>query len=236
MHLKDDSLGSLLGNYWNWNVEFYQKEGWYANKNIFINKIKENLGLANKYLEEDIAAGRKKLIYLDFLLALQYSLADLRYFFSQENQENDLSKDKLPLRVWLSLVDLDFFIHFDFNKKNISTLIKNKDMFLQNFIALNLTLGSLFRNTFKDESFQKSLIRHLFSSVFKMEDEILFDKILLLSKLHNDWKDLYDKSQPNINSLFLREYSECFSNWILNLKRLHPNIVEVIKNSVVYLN
>lgn len=113
-HLKFDDINSIFDNYWKWNFNYYQKKGYYSSQENFLFKIKDNIGLANRYLENDLAEKQVQLLYLDFLLALHHSLKDLEYFVTLNNPDYS-SQPAIP-SLWLSLVDLSFFYHFDEKK------------------------------------------------------------------------------------------------------------------------
>ena len=92
-HIKSDDLCSVLNTYWKWNIGYYKKKKYYANQKILNFKIKDNIGLAHRYIEEDIASKNYQLLYLDFLLTLHHSLRDFEYFISQNNQKDSNSLD-----------------------------------------------------------------------------------------------------------------------------------------------
>ena len=226
-HLRRDDIYSVLNNYWKWNLAYYQKEKHYSPPKNLAFKIKDNLGLANRYLEEDIASRRYQLLYLDFLLSLHHSLRDFEYFISQNNQENGAS----PLSSWLSLLDLTFFYHFNSGKRNLSTLMPEESAFLQNFFALNLVLGRFIQERFKNEKFKKILYKHLFLSVYKINDSYLLDKLLNLVEFHQDWGGLFKKEHPYLNISFLENLSINFQEWLKDLTSRYPELVQMIKVS-----
>lgn len=228
-HLKRDNIKSLLDNYWRWNLHYYQEKDSYSSQNNFLFKVKDNIGLANRYMENDIKEKRFRLLYLDFLLAIHHSLRDLEYFFFQNNL---VESDKPTiLSLWLSLLDLTFFCHFNSGEDNLSTLIPKRNSFFQNFIALNLILGRVIENGFKSDKFKRTLYKHLFLSVYKLHDELLLDKLLNLIKAHYDWDDIFKKNQPNLDSSFLKNISLNFNNWLGVLTYRFPEIITLLENS-----
>lgn len=116
-HLRNDDICSILNSYWRWNSGYYQKKRYYSNLKSFVFKVKDNIGLANRYIEEDIVSKRYQLLYLDFLLALHHSLRDFEYFISQNNQKNLYITDSSLSYFWLALLDLTFFYHLNSKKK-----------------------------------------------------------------------------------------------------------------------
>jgi glycosyltransferase involved in cell wall biosynthesis len=230
-HLRSDDIHSILNSYWKWNLAYYQKKKYYYNSRNFIFKVKDNIGLANRYIEEDIVSERYQLIYLDFLLALHHSLKDFEYFISQNNQKNSDIRDSTLPYFWLALLDLTFFYHLNSKKKNLSTLMPKANAFLQNFFSLNLILGRFIQNKFRNNKFKKILYKHLFLSVYKISDNGLLDRLLNLVELHQDWSGLFRKKQSNLNTSFLKGLSVNFQKWLENLTHRFPEIIRMIEIS-----
>lgn len=230
LHLKSDNISSLLDSYWKWHLGYYQKKGYYATLDRLAFKIKDNIGLANRYLEEDIVSRKKQLIYLDFLLAIHHSLRDFEYFISQNMREKDNARCS-SLSVGLNLLDLTFFYHFCSLQNNLSTLMPQKDAFLQNFLALNLLLGRFIRENFKNNNFRNVLYKHLFLSLYRLSNPYLLDKLSNLVELHCDWQDLEKKKHPNLNIIFLKNIFLTFQDWLHRVKSQHPDIIRLIENS-----
>ncbi|MFA4853727.1 MAG: glycosyltransferase family 2 protein [Candidatus Omnitrophota bacterium] len=230
-HLREDDLFSLLNNFWRWHFAFYVEEGFYKNPERFAFKIKDNIGLANRFLEEDLNNERYKLIYLDFLIALHHSLRDFDYFNfpGSQGQFNIAMHSKVSF--WLSLLDLTFFYHFDCSKRNLSSLIQKEDTFPQNFLALGLILSIFMRMKFSDREFNKTLHRHLLFSVYKIRDDRLLDRFFNLSQLHQDWSGLIKKQQVNLNSGFLEVLLLNFKSCIESLASRFSGISKLIENS-----
>ena len=94
-HLKSDDICSVLDTYWEWNSSYYKKTKCYSNlKNLNL-KIKDNIGLMNRYIEDDIDSGRLQLIYLDFLLLFHHSYKDLLCYNYLSNQEKVAIRNEL---------------------------------------------------------------------------------------------------------------------------------------------
>lgn len=230
-HLKSDNLGTILDNYWNWNLAYYRKRKWYTDKKNFMLKIKDNLGLSNRYIEEDIACQRQELVYLDFLLALHHTLRDFRYFISRHNQKHSADCDNAALSRWLALLDLTFFYHFDSLKSSLSTLMPKSESFLQNFFALDLILYGIIQDKFKKNKFKKMFFKHLFLSVCKINDNHLLDKLMNLVELHPDWDGLLKKKQPNLDAAFLKNLILNFEEWLNDLVYRFPGVIPIVESS-----
>lgn len=232
-HLRKDNLSSLLNNFWKWNLAYYIKEGFYKTPEKFAFKVKDNIGLSNRFLEEDLKNKRYKLIYLDFLVALHHSLRDFDYFnFRGEQKEFNLAAPS-KMSIWLSLLDITFFYHLDHAKKKLTTLIPKENSLQQNFFALNLILSIFTKTKFRDKKFNKILYKHLFLSVYKIKDRRLLNKLFNLMELHQDWSGLLKKEQPNIDKRFLEVLSFSFEEWVGNLLYRFPEINTLIKKSAV---
>ena len=232
-HLRKDDLSSLLNNFWKWNLAYYIKEGFYKNPERFAFKVKDNIGLSNRFLEEDLKKKRYELIYLDFLVALHHSLRDFDYFSSQGEQKEFNLAAPSKMSIWLSLLDLTFFYHLDHTKTRLDTLIPKEDTLQQNFFALNLILSVIIKAKFKGKEFNKRLCRNLFQSVYGIDDKCLLDRLLNLTELHRDWSGLLKKKQPNIDKRFLEVLSSSFEEWVGSLLYRFPEISTLIRKSAV---
>ncbi|MFA5231087.1 MAG: glycosyltransferase [Candidatus Omnitrophota bacterium] len=228
-HLKEDNVNSLLNTFWKWNHAFYVQEGFYENPGKFIEKIKDNIGLANRFLNEDIAKDKSELVYLDFLTALHHSFRDFEYFSSRSTGRGFEMEPPFKLSLWLSLLDLTFFYHFDGNKKRLSSLLPEKDASQQNFLALSLILYDFIKRKFTDKTFRKMFYSHLLSSLYKIEDKLFLKKLFNLLESHNDWSMLIKKGQDNLNRGFLEALLVNLRNWIEHLTTSCPEIVKFIE-------
>lgn len=227
-HLRYDNICSLLNSYWRWNLGYYLKEGYYSSPEKFIFKLKDNVGLANRYIEEDFRCRRYRLLYLDFLLALHHSLRDFEYFIFQNNQNNS---SYTPLSFWLSLLDLTFFYHFDSERDDMRSLMSEKFRFLQNFFALNLIFGRFVQDNFKNNQFVKILYHHLLLSVYNVNNACSLDKLLNLVELHRDWSGLINRQHPSLNILFLQNLFLNFKECLESLIRCYPDLTQRVEFS-----
>ncbi len=228
-HLKFDDIYSILNTYWRWNIDFYKKKKYYANQKSLNFKIEDNMGLAYRYIEEDIASRNYQLLYLDFLLTLHHSLRDFEYFIHQDDHK--YSNYPGPLSFWLSLLDLNFFYHIDASRRNLSTLIKKSDIFLQNFFALGLVLSECIEQNFRSDAFNRILYKHLLLSIYKIKDDYLLERLLNLINLNKGWKELLKKKQPNLNHEFLEVFYFAFQKLLKELILRFPKIIQMIEIS-----
>ena len=216
-HLRTDTISTVFNAYWNWHASYYRKEGYYNDLNAFIFKVQDNIGLANRYLEEDIALQRHKLLYLDFLLAFHHSLRDLEHFIAPGQQPREFGLEHSMLPHWLALFDLTFFCHFDSSKARLSTFLSCENSFLQNILAMNLILGRSLKDRFSTQ-FQENLYKHLSLSMHISTHPLLSQKLAEMAELHPDWSVLFKKSQPHLNSSFLERIYESITRWIDTLE------------------
>jgi len=230
-HLRRDDLYSLLNNFWKWNFAYYIRKGFYRDTERFDLKIKDNIGLSNRFLEEDLKNKRFDLIYIDFLIALHHTLRDFDYFSFQGKQREFNIALRSKVSTWLSLLDLTFFYHLNHSKSKLTTLIPKENIFQQNFFALGLILSIFMKAKFKDKKFIKTLYGHLLLSVYKIHDDQLLNRLLNLSELHLDWSGLVKKKQMNINKRFLGVLSLNFKDWVEVLIYRFPNITTLIEKS-----
>jgi len=227
-HLRNDDICSILNSYWKWNLGYYQEKRYYSNQKSFIFKIKDNFGLAYRYIAEDIASQRFQLLHLDFLLALHHSQKDFDYFILQNKQKDFNILEYSLWSFWLALLDLTFFHHFEPKENNIPTLMSRENIPLQNLLALNLLLDRTIQSKFKDNKFKKILYKHLYLSIYKINNTYLLDKLLNLVELHQDWSGLFRKKQPNLNAVFLKTLSSGFQKWLEDLEYVYPGIIQMI--------
>jgi glycosyltransferase involved in cell wall biosynthesis len=226
-HLKCDNINSLLDTYWKWNLGYYQKNDFYSCEKKFLFKIKDNIGLANRYLETDIKKKRKQLLYLDFFLAMHHSLRDLEYFLNQEVINH--SYDSNIASLWLSLSDLLFFYHWGPLSSGRATFLPKENSFCQNFFAMSLILGKTVNDRFGKEKFKQILFKDLLFSTFKINDHLLVSN---LSNLRNRlWDVFLENNQSNIHNSFLKQISLYFKRWIESLISHYPGIIKWIEDS-----
>lgn len=232
-HLKKDDISSMLNTFWRWNLTYYQKNGYYSNQESLLSKLKDNIGLANRYLEDDLASQRYQLIYLNFLLALYLCLRDFEYFTFQSKWEDVHADNYSVLSFWLGLLDFTFFYHLDYREEKLSSLVPEieKNVFLQNVITLNLIIGRPVREKFDSRNFLKILYKHLLLSVYNINDMHLVDRLLNMSELHQDWSSIFEKKTSRLNIVFLENIFLDFKKWLDGLMFSHPGMNEMLEVS-----
>ena len=223
-HRKKDSLYSLFNTFWRWNFEFYLRQDYYSTEDKLVFKLNDNLGLANRFLEEDKKSKRSDLFYLDFLLAVHHSLKDFEYYISHGNPKQSGNQG---LSFWLSLLDLTLFYHLHPGKVALKSIVPGNNKIIQNFLALNLVLGQQIREIFKDEKIQRIIYKHLLFSLYGTNDPYLLDKIFNLVILHKDWSGLCDRNHPYLEQAFLKNLFFFFRKW---MRERISNSDELIKS------
>ncbi|NQT89938.1 MAG: glycosyltransferase family 2 protein [Candidatus Omnitrophica bacterium] len=223
-HQRRDSAYSVLSGYWNWHFPYYQKKGYYSSEKRLKAKIKDSIGLANRYMTEDIKARRYRLVYMDFLLGFHHVVKDFEYYLYQKNGARP---DATSLSCWLSLLDLTFSYHY-FRGKQLTSLAKKDLSFQQNFFAMNLVLGKVVRDHFS-RSLHKRLFRDILMTTYKIKDSKLVDKLHNLVTLHPDWNDLRKKNHPNLREYFLDAVYLNYHKWLNSLAASYPKAISMIE-------
>jgi len=228
-HLKQDDISSLFNTFWNWRREYYYEKKFFSDPESFLDKMKDNVGLANRYLEEDLTGHRAQLLYLDFFLAIHHSLKDLEHFIFRDTDENAAKKDP-KLSPWLALTDLTFFYHFAREQETISSLLYSREGFSLNFLALILALNRCIVDKFGETKFKRLLYKHLLFSIYKTQDDILLEKLLDLVGIYPDWLGLLEKEHPYLNRYFLKT-SRMIKTWLDDRKFQSPNLIKRLEAS-----
>jgi cellulose synthase/poly-beta-1,6-N-acetylglucosamine synthase-like glycosyltransferase len=232
-HLKKDNFFSVLNTFWNWNFAYHEKEGYYKDREGICRKAKENIGLANRFLEKDFKDKNFQLIYINFLLPIYLSLKDLFFIYNREIPIEGKLNKPLPI-LYLSLLDLTLFYHLDRNKKSLNTVISYKGKFFQNFLVFLILAGKIIMSRVNDSNFLKEYLRYFFGAFTKEKGkplEFLLDKSLSLLELHRDWSGFLDKKHPNLEQKMLKVFLKHFEEWLDNLVGRIPDIFNLIQLS-----
>lgn len=228
-HLKNDNINTLLNSYWRWHFNFYKIEKYYEDAEKFIFKIRDNLGLSNRYIEEDMASKRYDLLYLDFLLGIHHSLKDFEYYYSQKGKQNIPLEN--PFVLWLCSLDLTYFFHNGLDSSIQKTLISKENLSAYNFITLILVLNNFLDIHFRSLDFKKIFYRDLIFSVYKISNPDLLEKIMNLTTLGKDWKGLINKIPSDSGKDFLKVICDDLELWLGRLLGRFPDLPEKIMNS-----
>ena len=230
-HIKKDTVCSLFDSFWNWNFNYHEKKGYYKDTEHFCLKLNENIGLANKFLEEDLRYKRFPLITLDFLLALSLVLKDFSFLLHGDNSQ---SKSQDLLMLYLQLIDLTFFYHLDIHSRQLRTLIPPAAQYSQHSLALLLLVGSMLREKIDDPEALKAILYYCIK-IFSKREEIpafFLDKLVLLIASHDDWSDFFKKDHVNLERQLLACFVERFGEWLNKLEQNIPNIFILFKLTV----
>jgi glycosyltransferase involved in cell wall biosynthesis len=228
-HLKEDDIFSLFTTFWNWRREYYYEQNFFSDLDNFSGKMKDNVGLANRFLDEDLAGHQDPLLYLDFFLALHHSLMDLEHFIFRDTGANGAKKEP-RLSSWLALTDLTFFYHYAGQREAIPSLLFPKESFSLNFFAFILTLNRCIVDKFGGTKFKRLLYKHLLFSIYRVHDEVLLGKLLDLVEAHPDWTGLLKKDHPHLNRCFLQT-SQIIKKWLDEQKFRSPNLIKRLADS-----
>lgn len=214
-HLRRDTISSLFKTYWKWYFPFYQEEKFYTDEDRFFFKLKDNIGLSNRHIKEDIAAGMEKLLYLDFLLSIDHSFRDLHHFCYPDFY---CTQDNVHFLLWLSFVDLNLCVHLDPLTEELPTVISKENAFVQDFMAINLLLGRVIDCNFQNPEFLKQMYDDLLKSIYDIYDPVLANKLFDFFIKCSEWKKLGQKKQGNSYNRFLKIMFLLFDQWIPNLR------------------
>lgn len=202
-HMKKDNIRSLLNSHWNWHRFYYQQGGWFSEK--FSGKIAENIGLANRYLEEDLAADRHQLLYLDFLLALHYCFRDMLY----------VKKHPVvcsPTNVWGALMDLRLSASFGQANNGVFRFDLPETGFSADFLSGCLLLREALHQKFPDKEFSCKVYVHLLESIYGIKDYRLAELIRSFSEM--DWNWLLQGTYPLSSADFLAMMKKSVAGWL----------------------
>ena len=228
-HLREDSTLTLLNTYWQWYVAFYRQEKFYDTPERFWFKLEENLGTANRYLEEDLESGRKSLVFLDLLFAFHHSLRDLKHYLAQ--QQKGAGEEASGLTLWLVFVDIVFFSRFDADAACQRTLLRPSSAFEQNCFALAFVCGRFLEEKFPSEDFRKILFRSTLLVLFNIDDPVLCDRFLELIHDRPDWRSLLEKGHPYLDRVFLEKFFQIFVKYVERLMVRFPGVVAAAETS-----
>ena len=230
LHLKRDDMRSLLNSYWEWHKEYYLKKNYYSSKKNFADKLNDNVGLANRFIEEDISSGLVRLSYIDFILAIHHSLKDFEYYIIKRD-DNSINYDHSSMSAWFSLLDLDFFYHFDYDRDKMSTLLPADKLIMQNFLALIIVLNSIVFDKLRSYELKRILYNHLLLSLYNIGDNYLLNKILTLTTSDIDWGKLYKVRHPHLDGAFIETLFLRIQEWMNQLIFNIPDIANIIEKS-----
>ncbi len=226
-HLKQDTAASLLNTYWKWRHPYYKEQGFYQNQQRLMFKIKDNIGLANRYLQQDITL-QQDISYIDFLLAFDHCVRDFIYYIKQQGGKSaDLSRSSL----WLALHDLNFFYRFNKKQLAINTLLPKEHIITQNVLALILILGRTILERFGAKEFSVQLWNNIFECLFQIKDEQLSEQLFRCIERSPDWKDFLIKEHKNLDIDFLSSMSLELNRWFNSLIHNQPDVLFKIRNS-----
>ncbi len=228
-HHKRDNLYTLLNTYWKWHGEFYRQKRFYDSPDNFFDKMKDNTGLARRYLQEDLSCGRNELSYLDLLLLAHHSLKDLEYFIFRDSGEN-AAKNSPCLSSWLAMLDLDLCYHLAGNDVKIKSLLGLKESVSLNFIAFILMLDRHLVENFGDVDFRRLFYSHLYIASYGFADSVLLEKLFVVLEEHPDWPGLENKEHLYLDRCFLK-IIEMATHLIGDLMVDVPDFVRILRGS-----
>lgn len=232
-HFKQDTLSTLFNSYWQWHLFYYKKENFYSSSDNFLAKLKDNIGLANRYLTEDMQAGREQLLYLDFLLTLHHSIKDFEYFVFKDSKAEQPVNTALVL--WLSLFDLTFSYHYYADQDTLFSFMAEEGMFFQNTLGLMLVVGAILRGVFTSRKLREQIYLDFYRSFCPEPDySALLLRLSNLVERQPQWNQLCLKAHPYLDRGFLSGLTSELEKWMNSLKTMRPDIIKIIEKSAQY--
>ena len=232
-HIRKDSFFSVLDTFWNWNFGYHQEKGYYDGLEGIYLKIKENIGLGNRFIEEDFRKGKTRFLYLDLLVSIYLSLKDFFFLCNKMYPSPKISSERFYIS-YMSLIDLTFFYHLDSHNKSFRTFMPHRDRSFQNLLAFLLLTGKVLIKGKEDRVFLEELLRYFLESFVENKDadlDFLVKKLSLMVNLHKDWGGFLKKDHPNLDREFLRVFLRNFQKSWNSLTHSIPDLFKLIKES-----
>ncbi len=232
-HIREDDIHSLFNNFWRWQFYYHYEEGYYKDKSSLCLKCKENVGLANRFMEEDIIKDDVQLLYINLLLPLYLSLKDLLFFYNKE-EETYLIKDNLPFYiVYLLLLDLSFFYHLDFKQKQLRSFTLEEYSLLKNFFTCCLLFSSILGGRLRDGDLLKTAIKYYLTTFLRSRNDfdVLSEKILFMASAPHGWDGFTTKEHPHLERGFLKYFVDNFKRSIDGLSSSYPVFFDLVNSS-----
>lgn len=229
-HIKKDDILSLFSAFWNWNFVYHAKKGYYRNTQKLSLKMRENIGLANRFMLEDFSQKRLKLLYVNFLMSMCFFFKD--FIFVHNKADSALKAEDIPFSVlYFSLIDLTFFYHLDLRDSLSRTLLAKQAGFIQNFPAFFLLTGSVLKEKSVDPVFVKMTFEILLKKLLKKENNspaFLSERLISMISACDDWSGFLAKKHPNLNRKLLKIFIVDFNNWLDGLNAAIPDFFNLM--------
>ena len=232
-HIRRDSFFSVLDTFWNWNFGYHQEKGYYDGLEGIYLKIKENIGLGNRFMEEDFRKGKTELLYLDLLVSIYLSLKDFFFLHNKMFPSPKISRERFYVS-YVSLIDLTLFYHLDSRNKSFRTLVPHRERSFQNLFAFLLLTGKALVKEKEDRVFLERLFTYFLGNFAENRDadlDFLVKKLSLMVDLHKDWSGFLKKAHPNLDREFLSTFLRNFQKSWNSLTHDIPGLFKLIKES-----
>ncbi len=232
-HIREDDMYSLFNNFWRWQFYYHYKEGYYKDKSSLCLKCKENVGLANRFMETDIINDDIQLLYINLLLPLYLSLRDLLFFYNKEGNIYPLNHNLSSYIIHLLLLDLSFFYHLDFKQKQLRSFALEKYNLLKNFLTCCLLFSSVLGNRLRDGDLLRTSIKYYLTTFLHNSNDfdVLCEKILFMASAPHGWDGFTTKEHPHLERGFLKHFVDNFKRSIDGLSSSYPVFFDLIKSS-----
>ena len=228
-HLRQDNLYTLLNNHWQWQLPYYVLEDFFTPEK-FLSKVETNIGLADRYMREDIVSNRVDLLYINFFLSVHHTLKDFEFFFFR-NPKEERFEESSSLSLAVALWDLIIFYHMDKGLERFFSLAHKSQALWQNFFAFGLVLSNSVRRHFTRRAFRGQFFQDMFLSINPTMDRLFLNEFIDLADAPHDWGKWREKEQPYLNRNFLNNFSLGIENWVEGLKRNYPLITLMLEEA-----
>lgn len=227
-HIKNDTLLSLFDTFWNWNFSYHYQQGYYRDASQLSRKMKENIGLANRFLQEDMDQGRPQLVYLDLLLSLALCFNDLRFLL---DQGRTLDNIRDPLTLYLHLIDLKLFYDFDRHAHSLKTVIPYRQRLLHNSLAMLLLAGRILWERVDNGHSLAKIVDNCFAMLMESGESsrgFLRENLLLMVQRQADWTKLFKKQHSTLDKGILSAFFLTFHKWLNTLQHDQPHFFDML--------
>ncbi|MFQ6042068.1 MAG: glycosyltransferase, partial [Candidatus Poribacteria bacterium] len=96
-HLRRDDVCSVIKTLWNWTKPTHKRDGHFDSFKGLTQKINTNLGLATKYLVEDISRRKIQILYPDLLMMPYHTLLDLKFRHQLQTLSDEPNRHELEM-------------------------------------------------------------------------------------------------------------------------------------------
>ncbi len=214
-HMRNDTAASLIDTFWRWNLEFYESKNCYEDLNKLSFKMRDNMGLSNRFIDEDVRLGRMPLVHMDFLLFSALSFKDLKYFYKlQFGLQGNYNKKLISF-----LYILEQIMSLSLGNERIETALKKDYIAERAVFLLILFIGRKIKDKFPCNGFYKIWLRQVLILYFEDNNIPVILKTLIKlidlcphSRIGQLYTDSLDEMNKIIHAVFFNHLEMFFDN------------------------